>query len=880
MSKRSFILAIFTVYFILFCTYPQSIASNEQIVLKQKIAPASQQKTIARDFNLSGSSREVVDIEVTTAGRIEAKAEWSGTALTLALILNGPGMAQAYARKDGRSPLSLSFEVTNQHLSLGKIWKISVVNFSSTTAAQGKVQVFYPGEAEVTPSIAPKEVITPVKPEEKKEKSIKVRHYEIQEAVGFTAQELEEIRATLKEQKIEQTKAKIEKRIAEIAPKNPLAEIAVPLIYQKLEEKSQRRLVVERIDASPHLQTIVQAYNTVSPSLKSQYFHPRYAQLKPGQRIDKLQLGRDVLSALQPDYKDKIRQMVRKAFAPGTPKFQWNAAKVQKAELRRAERIQLKPSQLQLKQFETLSSKLQTSPTLENLNALRTFAQAQGLSVADISNNQLHIAIAEKLNENLTRWIPDLNDNHSIRNYYDYEVMLDWFYCIVQNERTCFRIPFYGRVCSDDEPYWHLSAIIPRYDPDDPDQLQRVHTGDLYEVKSRVTDTYADVNNGETRVFRSQDRALIDANIYNTSTTFIIDLWEEDWSKAKVRTAIRGAIEDLRDEIIDTIKEAVLNALKEALYESLKEALPAELQTVLQLFFEGKLSFSSFMNSVQTALGGINVSLVALELIFSGKSITEIISGLGGACPELTIALMAIKVAGPIVIDLFQGDFQDAFKGLLYLPLSIFEYIIDIFRNIVDFFMNLMAIIDPDDHIQSRSITIEASHDQIFQDAPWGDGLLRASSSSIPSGCGPNSNNSSFIRDGIYVQPWLHFEGADAKYRVYYNVKRTLVGGRETFGYTSKVYPDPTWYQTRTYRAKSSFYSDKIKVSYCVMNADSDPLIQLVEKKGRAGGWNLGATERVFYVDVIPGAEYELKIFNIGKGDLYGYITIEEKEEK
>lgn len=723
-----------------------------------------------------------------------------------------------------------------------------------------------------------KETITPVTPPQEKEKSIKVKYFEIQEAQGFTAQQLQEIKAKLEEQKIEQTKAKIEKRIAEIAPRNPLAKIAVPLIYQKLEEKSQRRLVVKRIDTSPHLQTIAQAYNTVSPSLKSQYFHPRYAQLKPGQRIDKLQLGRDVLAALQPDYKSKIRQMVRKAFAPDTPKFQWNAAKVQRIEPRRAERIQLKPSQLQLKQLDTLTGKLQTSPTQENLNELRTFAQAQGFSVADVSNNQLHIVIADKLRDGLT-WIPDLNNDHSIRNYYKYEVMLDWFYCIDQNERTCVWIPFVGTVCSDDEPYWHLSTTIPRYDPDDPEQIQRLHTGDLYRVNSRVTDTYADVNNGETRVFRSQDRVLIDANTYNTSTTFIVDLWEEDWSKADVREAIRGAIEDLRDEIIDTIKEAVLDAIKEALYESLKEALPDELQTVLQLFFEGKLSFSSFMNSVQTALGGIDVSMVVLQLIFSGESITEIISGLGGACPELTIALMAIKVAGPIVVDLFQGDFQDAFKGLLYLPLSIFEYIIDFFRNIIDFFWNLMAIIDPDDHIQSCSITIEASYDQIFKDAPWGYSYWSHRFGRIPSGCGPNSSNSSLIMDGIYVQPELRFEGADAKYRVYYNVKRTLDGGRETFGYTTKVYPDPTWNQTRTYSAKSRFRSDKIKVSYCVMNAGGDPLIVLTEKKGRASGSNLGVSaERVFYVDVIPGAEYELRITNLfGKGDLYGYITLEEK---
>jgi len=397
-------------------------------------------------------------------------------------------------------------------------------------------------------------------------------------------------------------------------------------------------------------------------------------------------------------------------------------------------------------------------------------------------------------------------------------------------------------------------------------------------VYGRVTGTYDDVNNGETYVFRSQDRWLINNNIYNTSSTFTIDLWEEDWSKAEVRDAIHDAIEDLRDELIDIIKEAVMDAIKDALYESLMEALPDELKGVLQLFFEGEISFSSLMSSVQTVMGGIDIGMIALQLIFSGESITEIISGLGGVCPEITIALIAIKAAGPIVIDLFQGDFQDAFRGLLYLPLSLFEYIIDFFTDIIDFFENLMAIVDPDDHIQTRSITIEGSFDNIFQDAHWGDYYSSSNVGGIPSGCGPTSGNSSLIQGGRYVQPVLRFEGADAKYRVYYNVMRTLVGGRETFGYTSRVYPDPTWTQTRTYKAKSRSYSKKIKVSYCALNTNGSPLIVLSKIGGGASGSNLGVAGSEFYVDVVPGAEYELTITNLfGRGNLYGYVTLEEE---
>ncbi len=876
-KPRCFLVAFLMVSFIMVLASSYGTVPQEQKPLQPKIATLSQKKEITRDFNITGRSREMVDFEVTTAGRIEARAEWSGTATSLALILNGPGMAQAYARKDGQSPLSLSFEVTGQHLSLGKMWKVTVANFSSSTAARGRVLITHPGAPGVSPYVTPKEKEKEEIPEEKKEKSIKIKHYEIQQAQGFTAQQLEEIKAKLEEQKIEQTKAKMEKRIREISPKNPLAKIVVPLVYKQMEEKTQRRLMVKRIDVTPRFQTIVQAYNNISPSLKSQYFHPRYAQLKPGDRIDKLQLGKDILSAVKPNYETEIRQMVRRAFSPGSPKFQLSSAKIPRVGVAKVERPQVKPGPLQFQQLETLSAKLKTSPTAANLKELKDFVQAQGFRTADISHNQLHQTLVEQLHLNPQVFVPDLNNDHSIRDYHKYEIGLDWFYCIDQNERTCVWIPFVGTVCSDDEPYWHISASIPRYDPDDPEHLHQLHTGDLYSVSSRVTGTYEDVNNGETRVFRSQDRWVVNANTYNTSTTFMIDLWEEDWSKEEVRHAIQDAIQDLRETLISTIKEAVLNALQQALYDSLREALPAELQGVLQLFFQGKLSFSSFLDSVQTAMGGIDVGMLVLEIIFSGKSLTEIISGLGGACPELTIALMALKVAGPIVVDLFQGDFEEALKGLLYLPITIFNYIIDFFTDIVDFFANLLAIIDPDDQIQTRSITIGASSDQIFKDAPWGDSYSPAVSST-PSGCGPKSSNSSLIMGGNYVQPILRFEGADAKYRVYYNVRRILVGGRETFGFTTKVYPDSTWNQTRTYKAKSMSRGDKIKVSYCILNADGDPLIVLSEKNGRASGTNLGTTERVFYVDVIPGAEYELRITNLfGRGDIYGYITLEEK---
>jgi hypothetical protein len=98
---------------------------------------------ILKPFSIGDRGRETVDFEVQGAGRIEARAEWSGAAGTLALILNGPGQTGYYARQNGKSPLSLSFKVTEDHIARGKKWTLSVVNFG-TGAAQGKVVIQVP----------------------------------------------------------------------------------------------------------------------------------------------------------------------------------------------------------------------------------------------------------------------------------------------------------------------------------------------------------------------------------------------------------------------------------------------------------------------------------------------------------------------------------------------------------------------------------------------------------------------------------------------------------------------------------------------------------------------------------------------------------------
>lgn len=125
----------------------QDTLTGGQRVFGKKAAVISQPSTLSRAFSIIGRSREVIEFDVTSQGTIEARAEWTGTADILAIILNGPGKVQAYARQDGKSPLTVSFVATPEIVSLGKSWKLSVVNFDSRTNAQGVVRISYPAAA-------------------------------------------------------------------------------------------------------------------------------------------------------------------------------------------------------------------------------------------------------------------------------------------------------------------------------------------------------------------------------------------------------------------------------------------------------------------------------------------------------------------------------------------------------------------------------------------------------------------------------------------------------------------------------------------------------------------------------------------------------------
>ena len=97
--------------------------------------------------------RVIFPIELSKPGRIEVRLNWEGTARKLAIILNGPDRpgqpnpVAAYARRDGVSPITLSYDVTSSDFNRGRKWFVSLVNFSGGEARNGEVAINYPREA-------------------------------------------------------------------------------------------------------------------------------------------------------------------------------------------------------------------------------------------------------------------------------------------------------------------------------------------------------------------------------------------------------------------------------------------------------------------------------------------------------------------------------------------------------------------------------------------------------------------------------------------------------------------------------------------------------------------------------------------------------------
>lgn len=116
--------------------------------LGQRVPPRIAVLDQAFRVDTTRGDRAVAQLTVLRPGRIRVQAMWSGSARSLALILNGPGQTGYYARRDGSSPLVVEFDVGQAHMRRGRDWKVSIVNFGGGTA-NGHLLIEYPGRQPV-----------------------------------------------------------------------------------------------------------------------------------------------------------------------------------------------------------------------------------------------------------------------------------------------------------------------------------------------------------------------------------------------------------------------------------------------------------------------------------------------------------------------------------------------------------------------------------------------------------------------------------------------------------------------------------------------------------------------------------------------------------
>lgn len=96
-------------------------------------------------FVVSPNSGSAVSVVVLRGpGPVAAQMNWTGTPANLALIVNGPGQVNAYARQDGPSPLSVNYVVTPADFAAGANWLVRVVSFSAGTDVSGNIQMAFP----------------------------------------------------------------------------------------------------------------------------------------------------------------------------------------------------------------------------------------------------------------------------------------------------------------------------------------------------------------------------------------------------------------------------------------------------------------------------------------------------------------------------------------------------------------------------------------------------------------------------------------------------------------------------------------------------------------------------------------------------------------
>lgn len=100
------------------------VSFEDRLPRIEPVQPGLHSDKLSKDF-----SSHTWHIQLSRPGYIHATLRSDSTTEPLTLLLNGPGKIGYFERKDGKSPLEISFDVTEDLLARGDIWRISVTKF-------------------------------------------------------------------------------------------------------------------------------------------------------------------------------------------------------------------------------------------------------------------------------------------------------------------------------------------------------------------------------------------------------------------------------------------------------------------------------------------------------------------------------------------------------------------------------------------------------------------------------------------------------------------------------------------------------------------------------------------------------------------------------
>ncbi len=708
--------------------------------------------------------------------------------------------------------------------------------------------------------------------------------------------------------------------IRPVRPGQPVRPVQ-PATPEQLPQQLAQQLPPYEIDVQEHIATMVGAYNDIPASFRIQHLHPRYASLGVNQQVDRRQLGEDLVTAVNPNHRQEIRNALQRSFAANHPKLRWDATRV-RPRAQRPPRPQpaRRFNASETRQLRAFIRAAQDDPVSGRDPLAKFLLDRQAITPQQLDAQEPNVVEQALANTGVLPFTPDLNSKHTVLDYYNYRIELDWFRCRERDELT------------PDEPYFHIQSRVPLFDPNDPRHLNSLEHGDLYEVNSHFTASHSGVSDGTERRVRN-GRLIFDDTTWNADTSFTITLFEEDFSKQYTTEEIRLQMAVLENELIGYIRDAATDYLQSVVIAEVLDLMPdlpfsglEQMRVLLNNVIDG-LPFGDFVVALESILGSqaggdnIDPTWVVVHLVLSGGDIGELLLDIGAGNPELGAIILAIQIAGPAAYDffanLFEGDVAGALEGLIVAPLELLEAVvhsvirvIDTVIHIVDTVEMILAAIDPDDMIGTQTVTIGASQADIFEDAIWPRPDAHQQGSSeyywVPAvaapglfqqlGFGPTSANSSMLRQGRLHQPRLYFgtpsmggggsgswqgdvdsfqllrsapRSSGARYEGYYNVKRSKSGGVETFGFTA-------WRNNHPEEPRGIFEArrdGKIKVSVCSLNTDELPFVCVADESGNTW-WRLASE---FEVDAVQGEKYSLHVYNLSLVDsIYGFVTMTE----